>query len=119
MSAAVIRSTGKLATAYEKMHNYVARLKDTKQAGIERSVSAVSGVAGGMASGAIRGMGYAKFPKTDVDTDLLLGGLALVAGAVGVGGKQTDALMVFGIGMASGSLSRGTEVAVANWRASH
>ncbi len=116
---AEIRSVGQLAKAYESASSRLARAKEKYQEGVARSVMAVSGVAGGLASGAIRGMGYSKIPRTDIDADLALGGAAVLASVVGMGGKQSDALLVFGVGMASGSLSRGAETAVSQWRAQH
>ena len=116
---AEIRSVGALVEAHEKATNRLARMKEKYTEGVQRSVMAVSGVAGALSSGAIRGMGYAKIPRTDIDTDLALGGAALFAAVVGMGGKQADPLLAFGLGMASGSLSRGAETAVSQWRASH
>lgn len=116
---AEIRSVGALVEAHERASNRLAKMKEKYQEGVERSVMAVSGVAGALGSGAIRGMGYTKIPRTDIDADLALGGVALLAAVIGMGGKQADPLLAFGIGMASGSLSRGAETAVSNWRSSH
>ena len=116
---AEIRSVSALTKAYESASSRLARAKEKYQEGVERSVMAVSGVAGALGSGAIRGMGYSKIPRTDIDTDLALGGVALLASVIGMGGKQADPLLAFGIGMAAGSLSRGTETAVGHWKSTH
>lgn len=116
---AEIRSVGALVEAHERASSRLAKMKEKYQEGVQRSVMAVSGVAGALGSGAIRGMGYSKIPRTDIDTDLALGGAALLASVLGMGGKQSDPLLAFGIGMAAGSLSRGAETAVSNWKASH
>ncbi len=114
---AEIRSVSALVDSHERMTRSLARAKEQYREGVERSVAAVSGAAGGLASGAIRGMGYAKIPRTNIDADLALGAAAMLAAITGMGGKQSDALLAFGIGMTAGSLSRGAEHAVSNWRA--
>lgn len=116
---AEIRSVGALVEAHERASNRLAKMKEKYQEGVQRSVMAVSGVAGALGSGALRGMGYTKIPRTDIDADLAIGGVALLAAVVGMGGKQSDPLMAFGLGMAAGSLSRGAESAVSQWKATH
>lgn len=114
---AEIRSVGQLVKGYESLSNWKRRFLDSKREMVEHGMAALAGGAGGLASGAVRGMGYSKIPRTDVDTDLALGTLAVVAGAAGLGGKATLSLLVFGVGMAAPALSRAAEVQVGAWRA--
>ncbi len=100
----------------ERATNRLAKMKEKYQEGVQRSVMMVSGAAGGLASGGIRGMGYTKIPRTDIDADLAIGGALALAAVIGMGGKQADPLLIFGMCMASGSLSRGAETAVSTWR---
>ena len=115
---AEIRSVGALVEAHERASNRLAKIKEKYQEGVQRSMMAVGGLAGAAASGAIRGMGYSKIPRTDIDADLAVGGAAVLAAVTGMGGKQSDVLLAFGLGMAAPSISRGTEAAVGKWHAS-
>lgn len=110
--ATEIRSTSKLLDAYEKSRAKLKRIQEQSDVVVQRGVSLAVGCVGGAASGAARGLGYPKIPRTQIDTDLALGGAAAIGGLLGIGGKQSDTLMIFGLCMAAPALSRLTEEAL-------
>lgn len=116
---AEIKSVHALVEHAERLQKFKDRYGEKIKVAAERGVATVSGLAGGLASGAIRGMGYSKIPRTDIDTDLALGGAGVLAAVAGFGGKQADPMLVFSLCMMAGSLSRGAEHAVGNWKSTH
>jgi hypothetical protein len=112
-----IRSVPQLVKAYENIHRWRERQKDAIREGTERGLTTVTGVAGAAASGFVRGMGYQKIPGTDLDTDLVLGGVSVGAGILGLADKHSHALVSFGVAMAAPSIARIVESHVSAWRA--
>lgn len=101
-----------------QMQNRIANMAEKAKLPMIRTVAGIVGMGGAATSGFLRGMGYEKLPGTDVDTDLVIGGLAMGAGVAGFGGRQTSALsLAFGIGMAAPGFSRIVESATRDWRA--
>lgn len=114
---AEIKTVNELIERYNRLRNGIIKAREESAGMVERGTAILAGGAGGLASGAVRGMGYQKLPKTDVDTDLALGGFAALGAMFGLGGKFSMSLLTLGIGLSAPSLSRAAETHVRTWNA--
>lgn len=100
-----------LGTKLENMKKRAIAARETAEAVTGRGVLALSGMAGAAAAGVLQAeLGETpKFPGTDVEADLALGGVVAVMGAIGLAGKKwSDELVVFGVGLMAPGIARQT-----------
>lgn len=101
-----------LGQKLDSMKKRALAARETAEAVTGRGMLALAGAAGAVAAGVLQSeLGDTpKLPGTDVEADLALGGLATVAGAIGIAGKKwSEELVVFGVGLMAPGIARQTK----------
>jgi hypothetical protein len=112
-----ITSVPKLIKGYESATSRLAKYKEQAAEVARRGTMGMAGLGGAALIGVVKAYDYQKLPGTEIDTGLIMGGAAILAGVIGAGNSYSDVLVGGGIGLAAPDLSRMVETAVREQRA--
>ena len=106
-------SKTELLTRLQRMKNSIANVKEQASEISARVVSSTLTVAGGGASGVLRGWNDdgtpVEVPGTDIPADAALAAALLVVGVSGMGGKASDSITSLGSGMGAAAAAFGVK----------
>ncbi|MCW5950633.1 MAG: hypothetical protein KIT41_14270 [Pyrinomonadaceae bacterium] len=97
-------SKSQVVSALQSARGKLSKIREKTRETTRRGVGAAVGVAGGYGAGylAANHAGSYYVPKTSLPVPVAVGGAALLAGLMELGGDQSDHVLMLGVGMLSG-----------------
>jgi hypothetical protein len=110
---------GELIEKFNRMRSMVKSARQETAEIAERAMGATATLAGGAASGVIRGLEEPLMvPGTDIPADVGIAAVAILAGVTGMAGKASDSIVQFGAGIGAAALAFQVKEAMQENRAS-